>query len=42
VILRTVPVVGAIVGLAVVLVGLSALLGWIWSSFRRGAPTPEA
>ncbi len=42
VILRTVPVLGAIVGLAVVLLGLGALLGWIWSRFRRGAPPPAA
>jgi hypothetical protein len=33
---------GCLVGLAVVLIGLGALLGWIWSRFRGGAPTPEA
>ncbi len=37
VVLRAIPVLGPIVGLVVVLLGLGALFGWIWSSFRRDA-----
>src|SRR5918994_2615484 len=42
VILRAIPVLGALVGLAVVLLGLGALFHWIWAKLRRGraAPTP--
>src|SRR5918997_4326913 len=35
VILRAVPVLGPLVGLAVVLLGLGALLDWIWAKLRR-------
>jgi cytoskeletal protein CcmA (bactofilin family) len=43
VILRAIPVFGALVGLAVVLLGLGALLHWIWTKLRRGrANAPPA
>jgi hypothetical protein len=35
VLLRAIPVLGPIVGLAVVLLGVGALVGWTWSRFRR-------
>ena len=40
VILRAVPVLGPLVGLAVVLLGLGALLEWIWAKLRRRRATP--
>ena len=40
VILRAVPVLGPLVGLAVVLLGLGALLDWIWAKLRRRRATP--
>jgi cytoskeletal protein CcmA (bactofilin family) len=43
VILRAVPVLGPIVGLIVVLLGLGALLIWVWTTVRRGhTPPPSA
>jgi cytoskeletal protein CcmA (bactofilin family) len=36
VILRTVPVLGPIIGLIVVLLGVGALLRWVWTTVRRG------
>jgi cytoskeletal protein CcmA (bactofilin family) len=43
VILRAIPVLGALVGLAVVLLGLGALFHWIWTKLRRGrANAPPA
>jgi cytoskeletal protein CcmA (bactofilin family) len=40
VILRAIPVLGALVGLAVVLLGLGALFHWIWAKLRRGRAAP--
>jgi hypothetical protein len=40
VMLRAVPVLGPLVGLAVVLLGLGALLDWIWAKLRRRRATP--
>ena len=40
VILRAVPVLGPLVGLAVVLLGLGAFLDWIWAKSRRRRATP--
>ena len=43
VILRAIPVLGALVGLAVVLLGLGVLIHWIWTKLRRGRTnTPPA
>ncbi len=43
VLLRAIPVLGLIVGLAVVLLGLGALFNWIWTKLRRGwATAPPA
>jgi cytoskeletal protein CcmA (bactofilin family) len=43
VILRAVPVLGPLVGLAVVLLGLGAFLDWIWAKLRRRrAASPSA
>jgi hypothetical protein len=39
VILRAIPVLGLLVGLAVVLFGLGTLLNWIWTKLRRGRAT---
>jgi cytoskeletal protein CcmA (bactofilin family) len=39
-ILRAVPVLGPLVGLAVVLLGLGTLLDWIWAKLRRRRATP--
>ncbi len=41
VILKAVPVLGSLVGLAVVLLGLGALLDWIWAKLRRRRATPH-
>ena len=41
VLLRAIPVLGAIVGLAVVLLGLGALLHWIWTKLRPSRSTPS-
>ena len=40
VILRAVPILGLIVGLAVVLLGLGALFHWVWNKLRRGTGVP--
>jgi hypothetical protein len=40
VILRAIPVLGPLVGLAVVLLGLGTLFHWIWTKLRRGRATP--
>jgi cytoskeletal protein CcmA (bactofilin family) len=40
VILGAIPVLGSIVGLIVVLLGLGALLIWVWSTVRRGRTRP--
>jgi cytoskeletal protein CcmA (bactofilin family) len=40
VILVAIPVLGSIVGLIVVLLGLGALLIWVWSTVRRGRTRP--
>jgi hypothetical protein len=40
VILGAIPVLGSIVGLIVVLLGLGALLIWVWSTVRRGHTRP--
>ena len=40
VILRAVPVLGPLVGLAVVLLGLGTLFDWIWAKLRRRRATP--
>lgn len=43
VILRAIPVLGSLVGLAVVLLGLGALFHWIWTKLRRDrANAPQA
>jgi hypothetical protein len=43
VILRTIPVLGFIVGLVVVLLGLGALSHWVWTKLRhRRAQSPTA
>jgi cytoskeletal protein CcmA (bactofilin family) len=42
VILVAIPVLGSIVGLIVVLLGLGALLIWVWSTVRRGRTRPPA
>jgi hypothetical protein len=43
VILRAIPVLGLIVGLAVVLLGLGALFHWVWTKLRRSpAASPPA
>jgi cytoskeletal protein CcmA (bactofilin family) len=42
VILRAVPVLGPIVGLIVVLLGLGALLIWVWTTVRRGHTRPPS
>ena len=42
VILGAIPVLGSIVGLIVVLLGLGALLIWVWSTVRRGRTRPPA
>jgi cytoskeletal protein CcmA (bactofilin family) len=39
-ILRAVPVLGPLVGIAVVLLGLGTLLDWIWAKLRRRRATP--
>jgi hypothetical protein len=39
VILRAIPVLGPLVGLAVVLFGLGALFDWVWTKLRRGRAT---
>jgi hypothetical protein len=38
--LRAIPVLGPIVGLVVVLLGLGALVHWIWTKLR-GSPRPR-
>jgi cytoskeletal protein CcmA (bactofilin family) len=40
VILRAIPVLGPLVGLAVVLLGLGTLFHWIWTKLRSGRATP--
>jgi hypothetical protein len=40
VILRAIPVLGPLVGLAVVLLGLGTLLHWVWAKLRSGRATP--
>lgn len=40
VILRAIPVLGPLVGLAVVLLGLGALFHWLWTKLRRSRATP--
>jgi cytoskeletal protein CcmA (bactofilin family) len=40
VILRAIPVLGPLVGLAVVLLGLGTLLHWVWTKLRSGRATP--
>lgn len=40
VILRAIPVLGLIVGLAVVLLGLGALFHWVWTKLRRSSAAP--
>jgi cytoskeletal protein CcmA (bactofilin family) len=42
VILRAVPVLGPIVGLIVVLLGLGALLSWVWTTVRRSHTRPPS
>jgi hypothetical protein len=39
VVLRTIPVLGPLVGLAVVLLGLGAISHWIWTKLRRSRAT---
>jgi hypothetical protein len=39
VILRAIPVLGPLVGLAVVLLGLGTLFHWIWTKLRSGRAT---
>jgi cytoskeletal protein CcmA (bactofilin family) len=41
VILRAIPILGAVVALIVVLLGLGALSVWAWRTVRRGATTPS-
>jgi hypothetical protein len=40
VVLRAIPVLGPIVGLAVVLLGLGALIRWVWTTLRRPSGEP--
>src|SRR5918998_2033041 len=42
VLLRAIPVLGPIVGLAVVLLGLGALSRWIWTKLRRSRAVPPS
>ena len=42
VLLRAIPVLGSIVGLAVVLLGLGALSRWIWTKLRRSRAVPPS
>jgi cytoskeletal protein CcmA (bactofilin family) len=42
VLLRAIPVLGPIVGLAVVLLGLGALSHWIWTKLRRSRVAPPS
>jgi cytoskeletal protein CcmA (bactofilin family) len=42
VILEAIPVLGSIVGLVVVLLGLGALLIWVWTTVRPGRTRPPA
>ena len=41
VILRTIPVLGLLVGLVVILLGLGAISSWIWTRFRRRPAQPQ-
>lgn len=39
--LRAIPIVGFLVGLAVVLLGVGAVSGWLWAALRSGKPVAE-